>query len=197
MMYPLSLSQTLTLKLTQLLNSKLNAALLWRAARNSLKMRYLLSLLREGRSPRYHLGRGRKNWGRWTRLVSWLRPARGTSSSPALTSSSTSPSSSPTGRSTWRPPASRSLETVRTCQSFQRCSRRTSESPGGGNPSQSCDCWESGVSSEWRQIIKTKLPKGSKRFIERGEEIHYRSSFLLRLCRQFPVTGLDSIFFHG
>ena len=139
-MYPLSLSQTLTLKLTQLLNSKLNAALLWRAARNSLKMRYLLSLLREGRSPRYHLGRGRKNWGRWTRLVSWLRPGRETSSSPARTSSSTSPSSSPTGRSTWRP-ASRSLETIRTSRpSSRRCSRTTSENPRGVSPSQSCDC---------------------------------------------------------
>ena len=139
MMYPLSLSQTLTLKLTQLLNSKLNAALLWRAARNSLKMRYLLPVLREGRSPRYHLGRGRKNWGRWTRLVSWLRPARGTSSSPALTSSSTSPSSSPTVRSTWRP-ASRSSGTVQTSRSSQRCSRTTSASQEGGSPSQSCDC---------------------------------------------------------
>ena len=148
------------------------------------------------RDPRRYLGTGRKNWGRSTHLVSWLRPGLETWSYPAPTSSSTSPSSSPTGRSTWRP-ASRSLKTVPTCPSSRRCSRTTSESPGGESPSQSCGCWESGVSSEWRQISKTKLPKGSKRFIERREEIHYRSSFLLRLCRQFPVTGLDSIFFHG
>ena len=150
---------------------------------------------RERKPQEMYLGMGRKNWGRSTHLVSWIRPGLETSSYPTLTSSSTSPSSSPTVRSTWRP-ASRSLETILTCQSSRHCSRTTSESPTGGRPSQSCDCWEKrqwGLSGgrKWR-----KLPERSKRFIKRREEIHYRSSFLLRLCRQFPVTGLDSIFFH-
>ena len=140
-----------------------------------------------------YLGRGKKNSGRWTHLVSWPPPALGTWSPPDPPWRRTSPSSWPTVRSTWRQ-ASRSWGTVPTCPSFLRCSRRTWESREDEIPSRSCDCWGEGGYSQ--PVLIRQLPERSKRLIEWREEIHDRASLLLRLGRKFPVTSLNSIFFH-
>ena len=132
--------------------------------------------------------------GRWRHLVSWLLSARGTWSYPGPPWRTTSPSSWLTVRSTWTP-ASRSWGRAPTCPSYLRCSRRTLGSREGEIPSRSCDCWETEVSRGYRNVIQ--LPKRSKRFIKWREEVHDRSSFLLRLSRKFPVTSLNSIFFHS
>ena len=184
-------SSSLSSLLLDYFSSILSVALLWTTERNSLKDDLLVTGI--VRKYETYLGRGTKNSGRWTHLVSWTPPAQGTWTLPDLPWRRTSPSSWPTVRSTWRP-ASQSWGTVPTCPSSLRCSRRTWEIREDESPCRSCDCWEEVGEDQF--VVMRVLPEGSKRLVEWREEVHDRSSLLLRLGRKFPVTSLNSIFFH-